>query len=260
MRRDYRKWLERQGSSENTIRGRISETSRLESYYGDLDALYLGDRLAGLVSLLCYSTEDQRRRRPNPTKIPIDGDLRNNLATYKSAVELYRRFRDSEGDSALPDEPRAFAVDPFAVDPFAVDPFAVDPFASSDEEESQRIGLERDLQAALRKQISQLESGLTIVDGGTERKVESGFIDITARDEAGVTVVVELKAGTAVRADVGQILSYMGDVSTEESVGAVRGILVAHDFHTNAKSAARMVSNLDLRKYSVKFLFSDGHD
>ena len=178
------------------------------------------------------------------------GDLRNNLATYKSAVELYRRFRDSEGDSALPDEPRAFAVDPFAVDPFA----------SSDEEESQRIGLERDLQAALRKQISQLESGLTIVDGGTERKVESGFIDITARDEAGVTVVVELKAGTAVRADVGQILSYMGDVSTEESVGAVRGILVAHDFHTNAKSAARMVSNLDLRKYSVKFLFSDGHD
>ena len=158
---------------------------------------------------------------------------------------MYRRFRDYEGDSTLPEEPLAFAVDPFA---------------SSDEEESQGIGLERDLQAALRKQILQLESGLTVVDGGAERRVESGFIDITARDETGTTVVVELKAGTAVRADVGQILSYMGDLASDDPSVTVRGILIAHDFHVGAKSAARMVPNLMLRKYSVKFLFSDGHD
>lgn len=43
------------------------------------------------------------------------------------------------------------------------------------------FGLERDLQRALRNNIEQLERGLKIIDGGKERKVESGFIDITVR-------------------------------------------------------------------------------
>ena len=54
--------------------------------------------------------------------------------------------------------------------------------------------MERDLQAVLRIAIEQLEPGLTIIDDGAERSVESGFIDITARD-ASNTVVIELKAG-----------------------------------------------------------------
>src|SRR4029077_805972 len=67
----------------------------------------------------------------------------------------------------------------------------------NDEEGGQRIGLERDMQAAIRLDIEQLEKGLAIVDDGAERVVDSGFIDITARDSAGTTVVIELKTGVA---------------------------------------------------------------
>jgi RecB family endonuclease NucS len=58
------------------------------------------------------------------------------------------------------------------------------------------FGLERDLQLALRSNINQLEAGLTISDGGKEQIVESGRIDITAKDRDGATVVIELKGGS----------------------------------------------------------------
>jgi hypothetical protein len=98
-----------------------------------------------------------------------------------------------------------------------------------DEAVETTFSLERDLQNALRANIDQLESGLTIMDGGNERKVASGFIDITARDQTGATVVIELKkAGVSDRDAVGQILGYMGDLM--ESTRSVRGILVAGEF------------------------------
>ena len=116
------------------------------------------------------------------------------------------------------------------------------------------------MQKALRSQIGQLEPGLTIIDDGAERSVESGFIDITARDASGTTVVIELKAGAAGQRAVAQILSYMGDVASEEDGRMPRGILVASDFDSRAKAAARVVQSvLLLKKYSVRFSFSDGH-
>ena len=100
---------------------------------------------------------------------------------------------------------------------------------------------------------------MTIIDDGAERSVDSGFIDITARDAAGTTVVIELKPGLGGQRAVAQILSYMGDVAKEEESGKVRGILVCSDFDARARAAATMVPNLILRRYSVRFLFSDGH-
>jgi hypothetical protein len=50
----------------------------------------------------------------------------------------------------------------------------------------------------------------------------------------------------------------MGDIVAEEETGKVRGILVASSFDAKAKAAARVVPNLILRRYSVRFLFSDG--
>src|SRR2546429_4614470 len=75
------------------------------------------------------------------------------------------------------------------------------------------FGLERDLQLALRRSIEQLEPGLTIIDGDREQTVPSGRIDITACDQRGATIVIELKVGPADRDAVGQILSYMGDLT-----------------------------------------------
>src|SRR5260370_6579007 len=115
------------------------------------------------------------------------------------------------------------------------------------------------MQAAQRIEIQQLESGTMTTDDCAERMVESVFIDITARDASGTTVVIELKAGPAGQRAVAQILSYMGDVAAEEESGKVRGILVASNFDAKAKAAARMVPSLILRKYCVRFLFSDGH-
>jgi len=236
MRADYRRWLEAQEYSPNTINTQVSHATRLEQAYGDLDELYALDQFAGMVESLRYTSEDGRRSVPNPSKLTIGGDLYKALASFRAAAGLYARFlQDREG---LPAEQPAIG--------------AQSPAALSRE----RIGLERDLQKALRREISQLGLDLVLIDDGVERAVASGFIDITAGDASGVAVAIELKAGTADRTAVGQILSYMGDLAEEEG-GPVRGILIAHDFDHKARSAARVVPNLLLRSYAVHFAFGD---
>jgi endonuclease len=116
------------------------------------------------------------------------------------------------------------------------------------------FALERDLQAALRRNIGQLEAGLKIIDGGSERVTEAGKIDITAQDKDGDSVVVELKAGEARPEAVAQILAYMSALA-ESDHKPVRGILVAGDFHKRVVLAARAVKNLELKRYSFQFLF-----
>lgn len=154
-----------------------------------------------------------------------------NLSSYRSAVRRYREYREqTDTDGRDEDDGRA-----------------------------RLIGLERDLQAALRGCIEQLEAGLHVTDGGNERSVASGFIDITAKDRDDKVVVIELKAGTARREAIGQVLSYMGDVADEESA-EVRGILVAGEFDGKARAAARVVPALSLRRYRVKFEFSTPGD
>jgi len=115
------------------------------------------------------------------------------------------------------------------------------------------FGLEKDMQTALRANITQLEGGLKMSDEGIERRVASGFIDITAEDTSGRTVVIELKTGEARREAVGQILAYMGDM-TDTNV-SVRGILVAGSFSTSAVSASRAIPNLQLQRYQYRFTF-----
>jgi RecB family endonuclease NucS len=115
------------------------------------------------------------------------------------------------------------------------------------------FSLERDLQRALRDQIERLEPGLTIIDDHKEQTVPSGRIDITARDRAGATVVIELKAGPADRDAIGQILAYMGDLMA--SGKSVRGILVAGEFSPRAIAVARAAPNIRLVRYTFRFSF-----
>jgi transposase-like protein len=117
------------------------------------------------------------------------------------------------------------------------------------------FGLERDLQEALRRNIAQLEPGLTILDGDRERRVKSGgWIDILAKDRSGGTVVIELKAGRADRDAVGQILAYIGDLMDE--VTSVRGILVAAEFSPRALAAAKASPTIRLVRYGIQFSFN----
>lgn len=125
----------------------------------------------------------------------------------------------------------------------------------AEDAEKTKFSIERDLQNALRKHIDQLEHGLKITDGGKEKIVESGRIDITAEDKKGNTVVIELKAGEADHKAVGQVLAYMGDLSSDKEV--TRGILVAGEFSQKAIAAAHVINNLQLKKYGFNFTFED---
>ena len=122
------------------------------------------------------------------------------------------------------------------------------------EDKSARFSLERDLQAALRKNIEQLEAGLTIIDGGKEKIGASGRTDILAMDANNKTVVIELKVGTANQEVIGQILSYMGDMMAQTGE-SVRGIIIAQDFDNKTVAASKPVSSIELRKYGFSFSF-----
>src|SRR5690606_11323836 len=75
------------------------------------------------------------------------------------------------------------------------------------------LSLERDLHAYLARRVDDIESGLTVVEGGIEYHTEAGRIDILAQDAAGAYVVIELKAGKAKDAALGQLLGYVGCLS-----------------------------------------------
>lgn len=235
MHPNYSDWLRRAVPTEATWRTKLSELRRIEAAYGDLDSLYDQDELQSLLGELIYTTEDSRVARPNPSRLEISGDLRNNLASYGSALRKYIRFRNE-------------------VEVEAGHSVIVAPPLEEPPENEARLSLERDLQAALRRSIAQLEPGLTIIDGGAERQVPSGRIDILAQDATGCRVVIELKAVRAPRDAVAQVLAYMGDLVAEGG-SEVRGLLIAPDFDPRAIAAARIVPALRLMRFSFSFTF-----
>jgi hypothetical protein len=118
-----------------------------------------------------------------------------------------------------------------------------------------KFGLERDMQDALRRNIQQLDPGLKIVDDGNERHVEGGFIDILAEDGDGALVVIELKAGEAPDSVVAQVLSYVASLQATESGRRVRALLVAREFPTRVRLAAR-AAGIQLVSYGYDFNFA----
>ena len=94
MRSDYRTWLGQQNYQPKTIRNYVTEARRVEKYHGDLDGHYTTDRMASLFETLRYSIYDEGHHRPNPSRIPIKGDIRTNLASYNSAMYRYLKFRN----------------------------------------------------------------------------------------------------------------------------------------------------------------------
>ena len=95
MQREYKDWLLAQGYGQGTIVAQIHRVGRVEEHYGDLDTNFVRDGLSSLIEALTYSAEDERQGKPNSTDIPFVGNVRNNLASYKSAVLWYRRYRES---------------------------------------------------------------------------------------------------------------------------------------------------------------------
>lgn len=240
MRDDYKDWLKAQEYAENTQAAQLNRVLKVEQYYGSLDEIYSGGAYDKLIAELTYSRGDERAGKSNPSKIPVEGNILHGLVSYKSAVVRYGKFL-REGQWSTSSTSIAENLVSFDLSDMPA--------------EKQRLSMERDMQAALRREITLLEDGLKIVDDGAERAVSSGFIDILCQDASGRTVVVELKAGKTDARVIGQTLGYMGDLIGEDELNQVRGIVVAHEFDKRTIAAAKAVPGLSLMRYSVKFRF-----
>lgn len=248
MRDDYRIWLTRQGYADNTCVAQLHRVQKVEQHYGSLDDLLRNGQFDKVVEQMQYSTADERANRPNPSQITFNGNIRNNLQSYKNATLRYARFWDEVVNAGHPFLSEADESDGDVSDGGARAAPDVPP-------EKQRFALEKDMQAALRRDITALEAGLAIIDDGAEYSVHSGFIDILCENVAGDLVVVELKAGKTDARVVGQVLGYMGDLLEDYPDRTVRGLVVAHEFDRRTLSAAKAVPNLDLMRYAVSFSF-----
>jgi hypothetical protein len=121
------------------------------------------------------------------------------------------------------------------------------------------LSLERDMEAFLVQNLSQVEKGLTLYEfkgkSGRQLDTPAGVIDLLCLDVNGQLAVIELKAGLARDSALGQICGYMGWVAEEIGKGGrVRGILIAQDFSDRVKYGARS-AGLALLRYRVNFSF-----
>ncbi len=130
--------------------------------------------------------------------------------------------------------------------------------ADDDESPDQRLlfRLEQDMQAAVRRQLNELESGLVADDDGVERRVATGKIDIVARDKDKKLVVIELKAGPCPPTALEQVLGY-ADALAEETGEDVRAYLIAGEFADRTRAAARRTRGLKLKTYEFSVSFND---
>ena len=100
----FRSWLTtHRNLSERTIGSRISNCRTVERHEGDLDSQFDQDKLQDLTRRLTYSSNDQVANHPARHNIPIHGNVYNGTATLRSAVSLYKQFREqeNEGDETL---------------------------------------------------------------------------------------------------------------------------------------------------------------
>jgi RecB family endonuclease NucS len=117
---------------------------------------------------------------------------------------------------------------------------------------------EKELKSAIRKQLSMVEPGLVEADGGQERNVATGKIDITARDANGHFVVIELKAGPCPHGALEQVLAYSSDLEAETGTPC-RAVLVASQFSERIRAAAKRTKDCYLVTYEVNRVnFAEG--
>jgi RecB family endonuclease NucS len=232
----FKSWLA-QAHAENTVKTALYRLKKVEIDYGDLDKIYDEGKFDELDLSLTYSKSDENLGKPNPSKIELTSRVRETLTELRTSARKYRSFREQEADDTTE---AAIEIAGQII---------------KERREGRTFELEVHLQRFLREEIEQLEPGLKIVDGGSERSVTSGEIDILAIDSEGQFVVIELKRDLARRETIGQIMGYVGDIMDEEATTAVRGIIVAGDFDKSCRSTLLAIPSLSLKRYRYNFQF-----
>jgi hypothetical protein len=89
----FSEWLTNNGYNERTISSRLSNIQRVEEFEGNLDYHFLDDEMKVILSRLTYGLKEESQSESPKHSIPINGNVRNGTATFKSAVNLYKRFK-----------------------------------------------------------------------------------------------------------------------------------------------------------------------
>lgn len=217
------------GYPEGTISSRVSNCGTIEKYYGDLDVIYQENQFSELLKDLEYTTEDERNNAPARHKIAIDGDLRKGTASLKSALNLYKEFKDNEDVFALKGDDVGFKY-------------------------------EADLEKAIYAQASQLFPAYDVK--GKQYKVgdnKNRMIDILlVHKEDKSFLVVEIKTGEIDREAFGQISEYMVLLQKEHPNRLIKGCLIGSDFEDNiADTLQSSKYEIALKKYNLNIILED---
>lgn len=116
---------------------------------------------------------------------------------------------------------------------------------------------EKELKHYLRERLELVEPGLKLADGGREREVATGKIDITAEDINGNYVVIELKAGTCPTGALEQVMGYSTDLEAETGKPC-RAVIVASDFPARIRAAAKRANEVYLVTYQIESMNVSG--
>lgn len=114
--------------------------------------------------------------------------------------------------------------------------------------------VEKEMQAAIRRDLEALEVGLVAVDDGVEVTTATGRVDILGRDSRGILTAIELKAGTCLAGAIEQTLGYAQALS-EEREEPTRAILIAASFTDRQKAAAKRSMGLLLKTYNYQLSY-----
>src|SRR3990167_8763070 len=235
----FRSHMRDQGLADKTRYMRERALIRIERFEQvDLDEQFEEDGLVSLLGKFQYTSADAAANRPNPTNMQVNpGRLLDQLRWYKMHLAAYQTFlqESAEIGDEIEGLEEADASTAAVID-------------------GNTFAFERHMQAALRANLTQLEQGLVEIDGGTERTVEAGRIDILAKDSKGQLVVIDLKAGPSKPDAIAQVLAYMACVRTDPTQKA-RGILIAASHPTRVELAAKEIPSLELKTYRFNFQF-----
>lgn len=110
--------MQAQGQAPNTVSTRLADARRVEKHYGDLDAAFEHDGFAAILADLAYNAADNAAGKPNNSRIQVHGDPYKSLASYRSAISVYRQFLEGHAsestDQSQADKIRAFVATEYA--------------------------------------------------------------------------------------------------------------------------------------------------